>query len=148
MSARRLLTITEVGEAAGLQSSALRYYEREGLIEPAGRAGGRRLYDESVLQRLAVVSLLQEVGFTINEISELLNRRGKRRMWRSLAEGKLDEIDAHLARVGAARELLSAALQCGCSSLETCEMVSARRGPHRRVTRTLTLQMGPPSSQN
>ena len=39
-----LLSITEVGEATGLQSSALRYYEREGLIEPAGRASGRRLY--------------------------------------------------------------------------------------------------------
>ena len=146
MGNERLLTIAQVGETTGLQSSALRYYEREGLIEPAGRASGRRLYDESVLQRLAVISLLQEVGFTIGEISELFNRRGKRMLWRSLAEDKLSEIDAHLERVGAARELLSAALQCGCSSLESCDMVSARRGAHRKVTQTLMLRMGPPTS--
>jgi DNA-binding transcriptional MerR regulator len=144
--ADRLLTITEVGEATGLQSSALRFYEREGLIKPAGRASGRRLYDEAVLQRLAVVALLQDVGFTISEISELFNRRRKRTRWHELATGKLDEIDAHLERVGAARELLRAALECGCSSLETCDMVTARRGPHRKVTQTLTLRMGPPSS--
>ncbi|MDQ4025526.1 MAG: MerR family transcriptional regulator [Actinomycetota bacterium] len=138
MADGRLLTITEVGEATGLQSSALRYYEKEGLIEPAGRASGRRLYEGSVLQRLAIVALLQEVGFTIGEISELFNRRGKRTGWRSLAEGKLVEIDAHMERVRAARELLSAALSCGCSSLETCDFVAARRGRHRRVTTRIT----------
>ena len=145
MSNAQLLTITEVGEKTGLQSSALRYYEREGLIKPAGRASGRRLYDETVLQRLAVVSLLQEVGFTISEIADLFNRRRRQARWRPLAETKLNEIDAHLERVAAARELLTAALQCGCSSLETCDMVTSRRGPHRKVTQTLTLRMGPPS---
>ena len=140
-----MLTITDVGEMTGLQSSALRYYEREGLIKPAGRASGRRLYEESVLQRLAVISLLQEVGFTINEISDLFNRGGKRTRWRALAEDKLKEIDAHLERVGTARELLSSALGCGCDSLESCDMVAARRGPHRKVTQTLTLRMGPPT---
>ncbi len=145
MSDRRSLSITEVGEATGLQSSALRYYEKAGLIRPSGRSGGRRLYEPAVLQRLAVVALLQEVGFTIGEISELVNRRSKRQRWRSLAEGKLGEIDSHMERVAAARELLTAALDCGCSSLEDCELVSARRGRHRRVAQTLTLRMGPPA---
>ena len=140
---RALLTITEVSEATGLQSSALRYYEQQGLIKPAGRASGRRVYGAAVLQRLAVVSLLQEVGFTINEISELFNRRAKRTRWRVLAEGKLDEIDSHLKRVRAARELLLSALECGCSSLETCDMVAARQGKHRRVTQS-ALRFGPP----
>lgn len=141
-----MLSITEVGEATGLQSSALRFYEREGLIQPAGRASGRRVYDEAVLQRLAVIALLRDVGFTIGEISELFHRRGKRATWRSLAEDKLGEIDDHLERVAAARELLTAALACGCSSLETCDLVTARRGKHRKVTQTLTLRMGPPTS--
>lgn len=147
METERLLSITEVGESTGLQSSALRYYEREGLIKPAGRESGRRLFDKSVLQKLAVVALLQEVGFTIAEISALFERRGKQTRWRSQAEAKLDEIDAHLERVRAARELLAAALQCGCSSLESCDVVSARRGPHRRATQTLTLRMGRPSGR-
>ena len=145
MEDRRVLSISEVVEATGLQSSALRYYEKVGLIRPSGRAGGRRQYQPEVLQRLAVVTLLQEVGFTIREISELVDR-GTRATWRSLAQRKLEEIDAHLERVTAARELLSAALRCECSSLESCDMVTARRGPHRKATQTLTLRMGPPSS--
>lgn len=142
MADQELLSITEVGEATGLPSSALRYYEKTGLIRSSGRAGGRRQFEASVVQRLAVVALLQEVGFTIAEIAELVNRRGKRQAWRSLAKTKLDEIDTHLQRVTAARELLLASLDCGCSSLESCELVASRRGRHRDVARTLTLHIG------
>ena len=144
MTDENLLSITEVVEATGLQSSALRYYEREGLIKPAGRAGGRRQYERAVLQRLAVVVTLQEAGFTISEISRLVNKRGKQR-WRSLAEGKLQQINAHLDRVEAARELLTAALRCECSSLEACDLMAARRGRHKKAVQTLTLRMGPPT---
>lgn len=141
-----LLSISEVGEATGLHSSALRYYEKAGLIEPEARVGGRRHFSPSVLQRLAVIALLQEVGFTISEIAELMGRKGRRREWRSLAKSKLQEIENHLQRVRAARELLTAALDCGCSSLESCDLVKERRGRHRRAVQTLTLRMGPPAS--
>ncbi|MGH2747167.1 MAG: MerR family transcriptional regulator [Actinomycetota bacterium] len=141
-----LLSISEVGGATGLQSSALRYYEKAGLIEPQGRVGGRRHYSPSVLQRLAVIALLQEVGFTISEISDLMGRKGRRREWRSLAQRKLQEIDEHLERVSAARELVIAALACECSSLESCDLVKERRGRHRRAVQTLALRMGPPNS--
>jgi DNA-binding transcriptional MerR regulator len=146
MTNGELLSISEVGAATGLQSSALRYYERAGLIKPQARLGGRRHYSPSVLQRLAVIALLQEVGFTIGEIAELIERKGDRRRWRELAQGKLAEIDDHLARVGAARELLGAALGCGCSGLETCDLVKERRSRHRNAVQTLTLRMGPPSA--
>ncbi|MCA1708829.1 MAG: MerR family transcriptional regulator, partial [Actinobacteria bacterium] len=127
-----LLSITQVGEATGLQSSALRYYENAGLISSQTRVGGRRHYAASVLRRLAVIALLQEVGFTISEMAELFQRKGRRQGWRSLAETKLDEIDAHLDRVTAAKQLLMSALECGCSGLETCDLVNQRRGPHQR----------------
>lgn len=143
---QELLGITEVGEATGLESSALRYYEKAGLIRPQGRVGGRRHYDPSVLQRLAVIGLFQEVGFTISEISELISHEERRKRWRTLAEGKLQEIDSHLERVGAARELLMAALDCGCSGLESCDLVKERRGRHRKAVQSLTLRMGPPGS--
>lgn len=141
---RRLLTITEVSHATGLQSSALRYYERVGLIEPAGRTGGRRHYSEDVLQRLAVIALLQEVGFTITEIAGLFARSERGHAWRELAQTKLGEIDAHLERVHTARELLQAALTCGCSNLERCDLIDQRRGRHRNATKTLTLRWGAP----
>lgn len=140
-----LLSISEVAQAAGLKSSALRYYEKAGLIEPAARVGRRRHYDPAILQRLATIHLLQEVGFTIGEIGHLFGGGGGRESWRVVAEGKLKEIDAHLDLVNATRELLEAALQCGCSGLDTCGFVSRRRGPHRRLLEHVTLRMRPPT---
>ena len=139
-----LLSITEVGESAGLPSSALRYYESAGLIRSQERRGGRRHYSPDVLQRLAVVALLQEAGFTIKEIAAIVRGDGRKERWRSLAEEKLEEIDLHMERVGRARELLESALACNCASLEACGLVSARRGPHARATHTLSLGFGAP----
>jgi DNA-binding transcriptional MerR regulator len=133
-----LLSISEVGEATGLQGSALRYYEKAGLIRPAARVGGRRHYDPSVLQRLAAIALLQDAGFTIAEVGQLLGSGTSRDRWRSMAVRKLGEIDAHVERVAAARELLISALRCDCSGLDTCQLVSARRGRHRAVLRSLS----------
>ena len=146
MSTDELLSITEVSEMTGLQSSALRYYETVGLIRSDARVGGRRHYDRSVLHRLAVIAVLQEAGFTIAEVGKLVDRGGRGQRWRAMAESKLKEIDAHLARVETARELLTAALDCDCSGLESCELVSERRGRHRKVVQTLPLRMGRPGS--
>ena len=129
--------ISEVARATGLQSSALRYYEKVGLITPVGRAGGRRQYDPSVFQRLSAIALLQEAGFTIAEVGQVLGAGNG--SWRGLAQQKLGELDAHLARIAAARELLVSAIQCACSGLDTCELVAERRGRHRKVVQTLSL---------
>jgi MerR family redox-sensitive transcriptional activator SoxR len=136
-----LLSITEVGQATGLPSSALRYYERAGLLAPAARVGGRRHYSPDVLHRLAIIGLFQEAGFTISEIGDLLNSRPRGSRWRSLATDKLKEIDAHIERITETRRLLTAALACECSSLESCELVGRRRGPHKRAIQTLSLKM-------
>jgi DNA-binding transcriptional MerR regulator len=133
-----LRSISEIAQATGLQSSALRYYERQGLISPATRVSGRRHYDPSVLQRLAAIALLQEAGFTIAEVAQVLGPGASGQRWREMAEQKLAQIDAHLARVASARELLISALHCDCSGLDTCELVSTRRGRHRKVVQSLS----------
>jgi MerR family redox-sensitive transcriptional activator SoxR len=135
---QKLLSISEVAEATGLQTSALRYYESEGLIVPAARLSGRRQYDPLVLQRLAAIALLQDAGFTIAEIAQLLGPEASRQQWQAMAEQRLRDIDTHMARVAAARELLAAALRCDCAGLDTCGLVSERRGRHRRVLQTLS----------
>lgn len=136
-----LLSITEVGRATGLPSSALRYYERAGLLTPAARVGGRRHYSPDVLHRLAIIGLFQEAGFTISEIGDLLNSKARASRWRSLASNKLKEIDSHVERITETRRLLTAALACECSSLESCELVTTRRGSHRRALQTLSPRM-------
>ncbi|HEX6330443.1 MAG TPA: MerR family transcriptional regulator [Actinomycetota bacterium] len=122
-----LLTIGEVAARAGLRTSALRYYEEEGLVRPASRESGRRRYDPSVLHRLAVIGLFQDVGFSIREIRRLLKRGGT--AWRPHAARKLRELDDRIARTGEARELLLTVLACDCDRLEGCDRV---RGGHRR----------------
>lgn len=127
-----LIDIGAVAEAAGLQTSALRYYEKVGLIRSSGRAGGRRQYDSAVFQRLAAVALFQDAGFTIAEIKRLL--AGPARVtWQAMATQKLAALDDRLARIGAARELLLAAVRCDCRGVDTCELVTSHRARHRTV---------------
>ena len=141
---QELLSISEVAQASGLQSSALRYYERAGLISSHSRRGGRRYFKAEVLERLAWLALLQEVGFTVREMAVLVRSRHRKERWQHLAENKLREIDEHMERVAQARELLTAAVECTCTGLDACDLIAPRRGRHRKAVQTLSLRMGPP----
>jgi MerR family redox-sensitive transcriptional activator SoxR len=119
-----LLPIDRVAKRASVRASALRYYERVGLLPVAARAGGRRVYPLTVLDRLAVIQLAKRAGFTLAETRVLLRGLGGRKpaaeRWRALARGKMAELDAQLADIGAMRRLLSALVTCACPSLEDC----------------------------
>lgn len=132
MSRQELLSIGEVALRAGLRPSALRFYEESGLVRPYTRVSGRRRYEPSVLDRLAVIRLLQDVGFTIQEMRRLLSGGTARRRWRPLAELKLQELGARIAEAEEARGLLHRALACDCESLEGCSL-TRRYGAHRGV---------------
>jgi DNA-binding transcriptional MerR regulator len=112
----------------------LRYYERIGLLPPAERAGGRRIYPPSSADRLALIRLCQDAGFTLSEIRELLSASSLRRRTLSrLAEGKIYELDARIAHAQRAKELLEHALACPHHDLLTCPnfraALQARREP-------------------
>ena len=127
-----LLSISDVAAATGLRPSALRYYEEVGLIRSAGRVANRRHYDPSVLERLWLLALCQDVGFTIAELREVFDpESGGRARWREVAGRKLGEIDAHIERARTTKRLLESALACDCGHLEGCEMV-ADAGERRR----------------
>lgn len=129
----RLLSISAVAEASGLRASALRYYEEAGLITPAERHGGRRHYDPAVVDRLACISLCQDVGFSIAEIRELLaDEAGRDERWEQLARRKLAEIDEQISAARTMRELLEGAMACTCHQLEGCDLVEDAR--HRRLS--------------
>src|ERR671911_3243008 len=87
------LSISDVAAASGLRPSALRYYEEAGLITPAGRRGGRRIYRPDVLSRLALAALAQEVGFTVPEIAALLGGpANNKKRWRGMAARECGEV--------------------------------------------------------
>jgi MerR family redox-sensitive transcriptional activator SoxR len=118
------MSIGEVGRRAGLAPSAIRYYERLGLLPTPARAGGKRRYDASVLEWLSLIALAREAGFTMLEIKRLVTgfTPGTRpaARWQELATRKLEEIDAMVARAERMRSVLRVALDCGCFRLEDC----------------------------
>jgi DNA-binding transcriptional MerR regulator len=122
------LTIGEAAARAGLNASALRYYERVGVIPPPERISGQRRYGEEVVERLGVIGVAKEAGFSLDEIRTLLESvdRGEpaHEQLRALAERKLPEVDALIDRAQAMREWLSTATRCGCDSLEACRLFS------------------------
>src|SRR5499426_313211 len=116
-----LIAIGELGRRTGLASSALRYYERLGLLTPTARAGGRRHYGASSAERVALIQLCQDAGFTLREVRALLaawTRRG--RPWAPLAKAKLRELDTRIAQAKRAKTLVQHALACPHRSLVTC----------------------------
>lgn len=99
-------------------------------MQPTARMSGRRRYDPSVLSRLAVIRLLRDAGFTIEEMRRLLAGGTARQRWRPMAELKLQENDARIAEAQKTRRLIEAALACECRSLEGCAAIGERYGAH------------------
>ena len=115
------LSIGELARQAGTTTSAIRYYEERGLIEPVGRESGRRRFAPSAWRRLLLIDLCTQAGFSLDEARILLADRGWRRAAsRALAERKIADLDAQIARLQAAQELIGIGLRCTCRSLEDC----------------------------
>jgi MerR family transcriptional regulator, redox-sensitive transcriptional activator SoxR len=122
------LRIGEVAERAGLRKSAIRYYEEIGLLPEAERVSGQRVYDPSILRRLAMIESSQRVGLTLGEVGELIDAGDgpvSDRM-QALAERKLPEVDALIARAEAMRAWLESASRCACERVEDCGLFDPR----------------------
>ncbi|MEV3961534.1 MerR family transcriptional regulator [Nocardia sp. NPDC050193] len=117
----------QVAAAARVNVQTLRYYERRGLVAEPGRSlGGHRLYPQQTVTLLRIIKAAQRLGFTLDEVADLLETtqlRGHRRTdagLRARARAKLGEIDAKLAELTAVRDTLVAALAAGCDDLLVC----------------------------
>ena len=114
-AASRGLRIGEVARRSGVGVEALRFYERRGLLgRPSRTESNYRVYDESVLERLDFIRRAQAVGFTLDEIGEILAEsaggRSPCRHVRELARRKLEELDAHLVELRRRRAELARTL--------------------------------------
>ena len=117
----------ELAAAAGVNVQTLRYYERRGLLdEPDRTSGGHRLYAPEAVTVLRVIKAAQRLGFTLDDVAELLeagHHRHKRRVGDGLqarAAAKLAEVEAKLADLAVIRDTLRAALAAGCDDLMAC----------------------------
>ena len=127
------LTISEVARQVGLQASAIRYYERIGILLPAQRISGQRRYNTTVLYRLAVIQRARQIGFTLDEIRQLffgfrnVTRASER--WQKLSRRKLAELDGLMDGIKTMQRLLKKMLQsCRCESLDECGKEMFRNG--------------------
>jgi len=124
--AEATLGIGEVAKEAGVSVSAIRFYERNGLLPEAERVGGKRRFGADTMRRLAIIDVAKQAGFSLDEIRTLLDSidRGApaHEELRALAARKLPEMDALIERARAMRDWLAVASDCGCESLEDCAL--------------------------
>jgi DNA-binding transcriptional MerR regulator len=114
----------EVAEQAGVNIQTLRYYERRGLIaEPARSNGGHRAYPPDTVTLLGIIKVAQRLGFTLDEVAELLDA-GRRRHptpdLRQRAVEKIAEVDRKIAHLVTIREALGQLVDARCDSLTNC----------------------------
>src|SRR5260370_36478746 len=116
------LTISEVARQVGLQASAIRYYERIGLLPAAQRVRRQRRYDTTALYRLAIIQWARQLGFTLDEIRRLffgfrdVTRASER--WQTLSRKKLAELDGLMDGIKTVRRLLKKMMpNCRCETL-------------------------------
>jgi MerR family redox-sensitive transcriptional activator SoxR len=133
------LTVGEVAERSGFAASALRFYEREGLISAERTSGGQRRYERNVLRRLAFIRAAQHVGLTLQEAKDALSRLPASRTptradWTRISRLWRKRLDGEIEALVALRDGLDSCIGCGCLSLKTCLLsnphdVAAAEGP-------------------
>jgi MerR family transcriptional regulator, redox-sensitive transcriptional activator SoxR len=137
--ATSMLTIGEVAARSGFAASALRYYEREGLIAAERNDGGQRRYEPAVLRRLAFIRAARHVGLTLDEIRAVLaelpqDRTPTKADWTRISRSWRARLEAEIEALVALRDRLDSCIGCGCLTLQSCRMsnpndVLAARGP-------------------
>jgi len=129
------LTIGQLAQRFGLKTSAIRYYERAGVLPEPARESGQRRYDAGAVNRVAILEVAKRAGFSLAESRLLLERTeagsAASEVLPELAGQKLLELDALIARAQAMRAWLLAASGCACPTLDVCALFgdvgSARR---------------------
>jgi MerR family transcriptional regulator, copper efflux regulator len=108
-----LVPIEEAARRSGLRASALRYYERRGLLEPASRHAGRRWYSPAGLRRLAVILFWQQSGLmSLDQIAALLAGPQTDLQWKQVVASRREALDAQIREMTAARDYLDHLLTC------------------------------------
>ena len=123
------LSIGEVSARSGVAQSALRFYERHGLIAATRTDGNQRRYERSVLRRVAFIQAGRAAGVTLAEINAALvrmptNRTPSRRDWERLSNSWRDDLDARIETLQALRDRLTTCIGCGCLSIDKCDLLN------------------------
>jgi MerR family redox-sensitive transcriptional activator SoxR len=121
------LPIGDVATRTGVATSALRYYEREGLVRSERTGGGQRRFHRDALRRIAFIRIAQRVGLTLDEIRDALaslpdERTPTKADWAKLSRAWRPQLDEQIAVLVRLRDELTSCIGCGCLSLRTCSL--------------------------
>jgi len=125
----RELTIGELARRSGVSQSALRFYERRGLIEARRTDGNQRRYTSVTLRRIALVQAGKAAGIPLDRIGRALDtlprdRTPTKRDWARLSSGWRRELAERIEALGAIRDRLTGCIGCGCLSLSACALLN------------------------
>jgi MerR family redox-sensitive transcriptional activator SoxR len=133
------LTIGELSERSGVPASALRFYERQGLIYSRRTAGNQRRYHRTTLRQVAFIRASQSVGIPLSLIGEVLGflpagTPPTREFWVRASQCWREALDDRIARMERLRDRFTWCIGCGCLSFQECALVNpddrlAGRGP-------------------
>ncbi|MCP3817862.1 redox-sensitive transcriptional activator SoxR [Streptomyces sp. A3M-1-3] len=136
------ITVGELSARSGVPASALRFYEREGLISSRRTAGNQRRYTRDTLRRVAFVRASQAVGIPLADVRHALgllpeDRTPTREDWACISQHWHDDLDARIRQLERLRNQLSECIGCGCMSISKCALanpddVLAEQGPGAR----------------
>ncbi|MDP8930902.1 MAG: redox-sensitive transcriptional activator SoxR [Actinomycetota bacterium] len=136
------LTIGAVAERTGVASTALRFYEDQGLITAGRNDAGHRRYPRAVIRRVSFIQVAQRLGLSLEEIRDTLatlpdGRTPNDKDWARLSESWRPRLDERIAMLERLRDRLDGCIGCGCLSLSHCKLLNpgdeaAERGPGPR----------------
>ncbi|WP_422756676.1 redox-sensitive transcriptional activator SoxR [Micromonospora sp. WMMD708] len=123
------LTVGELARRSGVSTSALRFYEREGLIRSRRTPGNQRRYSRDTLRRVAFIRVSQRVGIPLTEIAEALSilptdRAPSQEQWVQLSQNWRADLDRRITQLLKLRDELIDCIGCGCLTLERCVLVN------------------------
>jgi len=152
METTTIMSIGEVATEAGVRASSIRYYEAVGVLPTPERQSGQRRYGPEAVERLKVIAVAQQAGFSLSEIRELLESSEEGDVsgrLKALAARKLPEVDELIARAQAMKTWLETAAGCNCSTLDVCALFDEKRiAPEQDPSTELTvLRAGPAGRQ-
>ena len=123
------LTIGEVAARSGIATSALRFYEAQGLVTASRTSGNQRRYERAVLRRIALIQAGRASGIPLERIRSALDtlpasRTPTRRDWERLSRVWRDDLDRQIATLHAIRDRLTTCIGCGCLSIDACGLLN------------------------
>ncbi|MCR9077699.1 MAG: redox-sensitive transcriptional activator SoxR [Hyphomonadaceae bacterium] len=127
MAMKRGLSIGDLASRTGLSVSAIRFYEKKGLITPDRNDGNQRRYEGSDIRRLSFILIAQQIGLSIEQIKDVMaqlpeGRTPTKADWSKISRRFRKTLDERIAMMERMRERLDGCIGCGCLSLKACSL--------------------------